>query len=66
MIKQEKWEDIIECNINFSEYTPISVGNSLHICKKEYLIDGVRYRLLYATENNEPLIQQIYDTTRNT
>ena len=65
MIKQEKWEDIIECNINFSEYTPISIGSSLHVCRKEYLINGVRYRLLYTIENDEPLIQRIYDTKRN-
>lgn len=55
----QKWVDVIDCDIDFSKHEPTSVGNSLHIHRKEYSIDGVTYRVLFPIDYDTPLIQKL-------
>ena len=45
--------------IDFSKYEPTSVGNSLHVIREEYSIDGIIYRVLTPIGSDTPLIQKL-------
>jgi hypothetical protein len=56
----KNWVDFIDCQIDFSKYEPTSVGNSLHVIREEYSIDGVTYRVLTPIGGSDtPLIQKL-------
>jgi hypothetical protein len=55
----KNWVDVIDCQIDFSKYEPTSVGNSLHIYREEYSIDGLIYRVLTPIGSDTPLIQKL-------
>ena len=53
---KETWKKS-ENDIDFSKYEPISTSSSLHIYEERFLIDGRTYRLLYAIDSKEPLVE---------
>jgi hypothetical protein len=56
----KNWVDVIDCQIDFSKYESISIGNSLHIYREEYSIDGIIYRVLTPIGGSDtPLIQKL-------
>jgi len=56
---KEQWDEVKDCDIDFSQHEPISTANSLHIFEERYCIGDDEYRLLYAIgdDSNTPMIE---------
>lgn len=56
---KEQWEEVIDCNLDFTKLTPSTTSNSLHISEERYIVGEDEYRLLYTIGGSEPSIEKL-------